>query len=71
MADKLAQHAETSSGLMPYELLEQALDGMVAAGVLDPADRAMAATNAWAAVHGLSGLLLGPLTGQSPAAREE
>lgn len=71
LADKLAQHAEVSSGLMPYELLEQALDGMVVAGVLDPADRAMAATNAWAAVHGLSGLLLGPLAGQSPAAREE
>src|SRR5205085_3229234 len=27
------------SGMGPYELLEQALDGMLEAGVLDPADR--------------------------------
>ncbi len=59
------------SGLGPGELLEQALDGMLDAGVLDPADRDIAATNAWAAVHGLSGLLLGPLAGQPPAAQEE
>jgi AcrR family transcriptional regulator len=58
------------SGLMPGELLEQALDGMVDAGVLDAADRHVAATNAWAAVHGLSELLLGPLAGQAPSARE-
>jgi AcrR family transcriptional regulator len=58
------------SGLRPYELLEQALDGMLDAGVLDAADRNIAATNAWAAVHGLSGLLLGPLAGQAPSARE-
>ena len=54
------------SGLRPGELLEQALDGMLDAGVLDAADRNIAATNAWAAVHGLSGLLLGPLAGQDP-----
>jgi AcrR family transcriptional regulator len=58
------------SGLMPYELLEQALDGMLEAGVLDAADRNIAATNAWAAVHGLSGLLLGPLADQASSARE-
>jgi AcrR family transcriptional regulator len=58
------------SGLRPGELLEQALDGMLDAGVLDAADRDIAATNAWAAVHGLSGLLLGPLAGQAPSARE-
>lgn len=58
------------SGLRPGELLEQALDGMLAAGVLDEADRTIAATNAWAAVHGLSGLLLGPLAGQAPSARQ-
>ena len=58
------------SGLSPYEILGQSLDGMVDAGVLDPQDRELAATNAWAAVHGLSGLLLGPLAGQPPAARE-
>lgn len=58
------------SGLGPGELLAQALDGMVDAGILDPADREAAATNAWASVHGLSELLLGPLTGFSPAERE-
>lgn len=58
------------SGLGPAELLAQALDGMLEAGVIDAADRETAATNAWAAVHGLSGLLLGPLAGQTPAARD-
>jgi AcrR family transcriptional regulator len=58
------------SGLGPGELLEQALDGMLDAGVLDAADRSIAATNAWAAVHGLSALLLGPMAAQAPAARE-
>ena len=57
------------SGLMPGELLEQALDGMVDARVLDAADRDTAALNAWAAVHGLSELLLGPMAGQAPSAR--
>ena len=58
------------SGLTAYELLEQALDGMLDAGVLDAADREIAATNAWASVHGLSGLLLGPLGGQAPMTQE-
>lgn len=73
--DHAAQSGDESrgtgdSGLRPGELLEQALDGMLDAGVLDAADRNHAATNAWAAVHGLSGLLLGPLAGQAPSARE-
>jgi hypothetical protein len=42
----------------------------VQAGVLDAADRATAATNAWGAVHGLSMLLLGPMAGEAPSARE-
>jgi hypothetical protein len=58
------------SGLTPYELPEQALVGMLDAGVLHAADREIAATNAWASVHGLSGLLLGPLAGQAPPAPE-
>jgi hypothetical protein len=58
------------SGLMAYELLEQALDGMLEAGVLDASDREIAVTNAWGGVHGLSMLLLGPLAGQEPAERE-
>jgi len=73
---EIAAHSEDDlrgagdSGLRPGELLEQALDGMLDAGVLDTADRNIAATNAWAAVHGLSGLLLGPMAGQAPSARE-
>jgi AcrR family transcriptional regulator len=63
-------HGVGDSGLGPGELLEQAVDGMLEAGVLDPADRSIAATNAWAAVHGLSGLLLGPMAGEAPGARE-
>ncbi|HEY2298730.1 MAG TPA: WHG domain-containing protein [Jatrophihabitans sp.] len=58
------------SGMMANELLGQALDGMLDAGVLDAADRDTAATNAWGAVHGLSMLLLGPLAGQAPSAQE-
>jgi AcrR family transcriptional regulator len=58
------------SGLRPDQLLEQALDGMLDAGVLDAADRDVAATTAWAAVHGLSGLLLGPLAEEASSARE-
>ena len=68
-----SSHADVAvgdSGLTPYELLEQALAGMLDAGVLDAADREIAATNAWASVPGLSGLLLGPLAGQAPSARE-
>jgi AcrR family transcriptional regulator len=59
-----------ASGLGPYALLERALDDMVEVGVLDPADRTIAATNAWASVHGLSNLLLGPLAGNAATARE-
>jgi AcrR family transcriptional regulator len=53
-----------SSGLNPYELLGVALDRMVAAGVLTPANRPGAEFLAWSAVHGLSLLSLdGPLAG--------
>ncbi|TDW24427.1 TetR/AcrR family transcriptional regulator [Kribbella kalugense] len=64
------RHGVGDSGLMPDELLEQALDGMLAAGVLDAADRNTATLNAWAAVHGLSELLLGPMAGQTPTAQD-
>ena len=59
-----------ASGLGPGDLLERSLDEMLAAGVLDAADRETAATNAWASVHGLSELLLGPLAGQPGPERE-
>ncbi len=51
-------------------LLQEALDGLVAAGLLAPADRVSAVTMAWASVHGLSTLLLGPLGAIAPADRE-
>ncbi len=47
----------------PYALVSGVLDELVAAGVLDPARRPSAEIAAWAAVHGLSTLLLdGPLS---------
>ncbi len=67
------QHDERvsgDSGLSARELLEDALDKMLDAGVLAPEDRDAAATAAWAAVHGLSQLLLGPMAGLPPAERE-
>jgi AcrR family transcriptional regulator len=54
-----------------WNLLNTALDGLVDAGVLAPEDRAAAVTNAWATVHGLSVLLLGPMAGVPDAAREQ
>ena len=58
------------SGLSARELLDDALDKMLDAGVLAAADRDAAGTAAWAAVHGLSQLLLGPMAGLPPAERE-
>lgn len=51
-----------ASGLNPFELLGAALDGMVAAKLIDAAQRPGAEYLAWAAVHGLSVLVIdGPL----------
>ncbi|VVE72949.1 TetR family transcriptional regulator [Pandoraea captiosa] len=51
-----------ASGLNPFELLGAALDGMVEAGIIDAAQRPGAEYLAWAAVHGLSVLVIdGPL----------
>ena len=55
----------TASGL-----LHDALDGLAAAGLLAAEDRDAAVTMAWASVHGLSMLLLGPLSAIPPADRE-
>jgi AcrR family transcriptional regulator len=56
----------------PYELLGDQLDGLVTAGVMDPARRPGAETTAWAGVHGLSCLLLdGPLRVLADGEREE
>ena len=47
----------------PYQLLAESLDGLVAAGLLDPGKRPLAPIAFWSAVHGLSTLLVdGPLT---------
>jgi AcrR family transcriptional regulator len=55
----------------PYVLLGQVLDELVAAGAVSPAGRQGADVACWAAVHGLSVLLLdGPLRGLPPADRE-
>ena len=50
-------------GQSPYELLQQALGDLVDVGLLDPARRVFAEATAWSAVHGLSSLLLGPMSG--------
>jgi AcrR family transcriptional regulator len=49
------------SGMPAAAFLQRALDGLVVVGLLAPQDREAAVINAWAAVHGLSTLLLGPL----------
>lgn len=58
------------SGTSAKELLEGGLDALVGVGLLAPADRPAAATAAWASVHGLSMLLLGPLADIEPPERE-
>jgi AcrR family transcriptional regulator len=58
----------TTVGADPFEVLGQVLDEIQAAGLLEPHRRPGAEVGAWAAVHGLAGLLLdGPLP-TSPAA---
>ena len=57
-------------GLSPDELLNEALDGLIAAGLMAEEEKAAAGTTAWAGVHGLSTLLLGPLAEVPPAERE-
>jgi len=68
---KESEHFATTrrGGLSPGEVLQSALDGLIEAGLLDSDERAAAATTAWASVHGLSGLLLGPMRDVPPPAR--
>ncbi len=57
-----------ASGLDPFQLLCQALDGLVDAGLLPPARRPGAEWMAWSAVHGMAFLVLdGPLRGLGDA----
>ena len=55
----------------PLEMLERALDGLVATDQLTPADRPGARITAWAAVHGLAVLFLGPLAAVPAATRDQ
>ena len=55
------------SGKTPYQLLADALDGLVGAGVLPARRRKGAEFLAWSAVHGFAMLAIdGPLRGLSP-----
>ncbi len=73
VADQLDQLSETrergavgagATGLTPFQLLSEALDGLVAAGLLPPTGRPDAEMLAWSSVHGLAMLLIdGPLRG--------
>lgn len=59
-ADMPEEHTAES----PYDLLNQALDELVATGAVAPDVRVGAETTCWAAVHGMSELLTsGPLRG--------
>jgi AcrR family transcriptional regulator len=53
--------ATGASGMNAQQLLQWALDGLIEVGSLDPSYREAATIHAWAVVHGLSLLLLGPL----------
>lgn len=55
----------------PYDILNDVLDEMLAAGALAAADRPGATMMAWAAVHGMSMLLLGPLAGVPAQERDQ
>jgi AcrR family transcriptional regulator len=61
---------QSKSGMTAAGFLLRALDGLIAAGLMAAEDREAAQTYAWAAVHGLSTLLLGPL-GAVPAEDHE
>jgi AcrR family transcriptional regulator len=62
---------EALAAASPHAYLSAALDELVRVGWLDPAVRPGAETPAWAAVHGLSLLLLdGPYRGLDDAERE-
>ncbi|HEY3436308.1 MAG TPA: TetR/AcrR family transcriptional regulator [Actinotalea sp.] len=62
LADRAAPARSAVTGRTPFQLLEHALDGLVAAGTLAPERRPGAEFLAWSAVHGLATLLIdGPL----------
>jgi AcrR family transcriptional regulator len=62
--------ASGRTGLTARDLLERALDKMLAAGMLSPDDRGPASIASWSIVHGLSELLVGKLSDLPAPARE-
>ncbi|MCU1658866.1 MAG: Transcriptional regulator, TetR family [Pseudonocardiales bacterium] len=58
---ELPEQRHPSYPVLPGVMLDQALDEMLATGALSPETRPFAFAHAWAGVHGLSNLLLGPL----------
>ena len=66
--DETAAIGAGNSGLNPFQLLSAALNRMLEAGVLPPAERPNAEYLAWSAVHGLALLIIdGPLRRLAPA----
>ncbi|MFE1949670.1 TetR/AcrR family transcriptional regulator [Streptomyces sp. NPDC059524] len=67
MTDAAADTAAGATGKTPFELLGDALDGLVDAGLLPEDRRPGAEFLAWSAVHGIAVLLIdGPLRGLHP-----
>lgn len=64
MAEATNEERAGESGLTPFQLLTEAIDGVAAAGGIPPERRPGAEFLAWSAVHGLAILLIdGPLRG--------
>jgi len=61
----------TPTGRDPYQLLVDALDGLVRAGAIAPAARQGAEIVAWASVHGLASLLVEGSLPLGPAERAQ
>jgi AcrR family transcriptional regulator len=61
---------QSEGGVTAAGFLMRALDGLIGVGLMAPEDREAAQTYAWACVHGLSTLLLGPLGAVPPQEHE-
>ena len=71
LREATSPHGAGPTGSTPFQLLGGALDGLVDAGALAPAERQGADLLAWSAVHGLATLLVtGPLRSLDAAAVE-
>lgn len=72
MSHAAADTAAGATGKTPFELLGEALDGLVSAGLPTEERRLGAEYLAWSAVHGLAVLLIdGPLRGLHPSQAHE